>query len=233
MTAVRPSSARALWRGPASYARPAVSRVRELERECLGRLAVPADERVLLQELSRSKRRRCKRVKPGDHRALERLLDPLGERRRLGRRQHAVSREPQLGRNREDRCVADVLPKRASRVECTIRIGGEHDEVGLTHGELVRRSLDTELGGQRCGAVGVTRSDDDLEASLVEPPGERSAERPRPPDDRYAHAASRTTSARRLAASRSRMSVSVTTSSTGAEAGTSAVSTTSTSTSPS
>ena len=197
MTAVSPSSARALASGPASRARPDGEPRGELEAECLRVGVVAADECVLVGRLLGAEARRRERVEARDDRGGDFRLDALGERERLRRREHAVLREPELRGDRENGRFADRVPKLARGVERRLGVDGEHDEVGVRARLAVRLAdaVDLERGGGR--ALGIPRADDHVETRRVEPCCERPAERARPTDHGYAHAASRTASASR------------------------------------
>ena len=118
-------------------------------------------------------------------------------------------------------------------VDRSLRLRGEDDEVGLATGVGVGGARNADSGGSLGGAIGVTRADHDVVSRGGEALAERETEASRAADDRDPHRdASSTTSARRLAASRSVISVSAITSGTSASAGASARSMTSASTSP-
>ena len=83
ITAVRPSSARALLSGPASSARPATSRRGDGEHELLRSGIVAADERVLVWRCG-AERRGSDRVQARDDRRVDDVLDPLGQAEAVG-----------------------------------------------------------------------------------------------------------------------------------------------------
>ena len=77
--------------------------------------------------------------RPAIDRAVDHVLDPLGDRRRLGGREDALLREGELGGDREHGRRADRLAQRAGRLDGAVRLRREHDEVGRAGGILVRR----------------------------------------------------------------------------------------------
>ena len=111
-----PSSARALASGPASSARPATSFAASSSASSFAPASSPQTSASSSGGSSREVRG-GERVQAGDDGRVELVLDPLGERRRLGGRQHAVLRERSSARDREHRRRADRLAQVAGGVE--------------------------------------------------------------------------------------------------------------------
>ena len=216
MTAVRPSSARALASGPASSARPATRPGASSSASAFACVVVAADEGVLVRRLlapegrrqraSGARRRPARRARPGCARR-ERRRSSDGKTPAGVKRSSEATESTALRADRE--CAAPARcrarPRPSSR--------GRRDRRLATASAFVapRRA---ELGCGRGRALEVARADDDVVSGFDEPLRERRAERARPTDDRYPHAASSATSARRRSESRSCMRVAVTTSST-------------------
>ncbi len=225
---------RQAFQRPGGRERPAVDRTaggdppRELEDERLRVRVVAADERVLLGRRVSAEVARREGVQACNDRGADDGLDARGHGCRVGRRQHPVRPEGQLGGDREDRRPPDRLAQPG---------GGRHRRLGLRRqdhqvrgaaGVGVRRAFDPHGRRGRRRPLRVARADDDVVPRLGEALRKRQAEASGAPYDRNPHAtASSTTSASLRPASRSVISVSVTTSGTSVSAGASARSITS------
>ena len=211
ITAVIPSSARALASGPRVDGSAGDEAGGEVERERLRLGVVAADERVLVRRLVGEAR--CgERVEAGDDRAIQLGADSLCDRGRFRGRLHSAGPEAELGADREHRRSADRAAQLAGGLDRGLRLDREQHEVDAADGLLVRGALGPERLGGLPGPRGVAGADRDLDPGGDEPLRHRLAEAPGAAHDGDLQAAAPSTvSARRRDAARSVISVCVTT----------------------
>ena len=209
-----PSSARALARGPASSARPEVSCSATSSARIFASTSSPqtnasssggSDEpRVDALRANAVPRERGRRARAWMRSASERAS-------RVGRTPDEVKRSSEATQSTGTEPIASRRSPAVSRAASAFVARTTRSAVP-TASAFVAPSTPSSVAAS-FGPCCVPRAEHDL-VRLAEARRERGSEGPRAADDRYPHAASRTRSARRRAASRSDMSVWVTTSST-------------------
>src|SRR5438067_600780 len=184
----------------------------KLERKLLRFFVATADESVLVRLLARQFP--CgERMEPGCHRHVDDLCRSLCEGTALQPRKGLSAGEVELTRNRKE-----WRPEQVAQSMCGREHGSgddrKNDEIHATESRLVPQADATDFRRHVACALGVPRSDHDLDALCHEPRGETASERARPSDDGDPHAtaiASSATPANLRRESASDISVRVTT----------------------